>query len=79
MLRFTKGPWEQVMLNDGSTAFGMWNLPASFIGLIVAAILYRGMKESAFVNNLIVVIKVDDRAGVHRARASASSRRTTCS
>ena len=59
LLRFTKGPWEQVVLNDGvTTAFGLWNIPASFIGLIVAAILYRGMKESAFVNNLIVVIKV---------------------
>jgi APA family basic amino acid/polyamine antiporter len=33
-------------------------VPASFIGLTVAAILYRGMRESAFVNNLIVVIKV---------------------
>ena len=59
MLRFTKGPWEQVLLNDGvTTAFGLWNIPASFVGLVVAAILYRGMKESAFVNNLIVVIKV---------------------
>ncbi len=59
MLRLTKGPWEQVLLNDGVThAFGLWNLPASFIGLTVAAILYRGMRESAFVNNLIVVVKV---------------------
>ena len=59
LLRFTKGPWEQVLLNDGVTqAFGIWNIPASVIGLVVAAILYRGMKESAFVNNLIVVIKV---------------------
>jgi APA family basic amino acid/polyamine antiporter len=58
LLRLTKGPWEQVMLNDGTMAFGYWNVPASFIGLTVAAILYRGMRESAFVNNLIVVIKV---------------------
>jgi APA family basic amino acid/polyamine antiporter len=59
MLRFTKGPWEHVLLNDGVTqAFGLWNVPASFIGLLVAAILYRGMRESAFVNNLIVVVKV---------------------
>ncbi len=59
MLRFTKGPWEQVLLNDGVThAFGLWNIPASFIGLTVAAILYRGMRESASVNNFIVVIKV---------------------
>jgi len=39
-------------------AFGLWNIPASFIGLTVAAILYRGMRESATVNNFIVVIKV---------------------
>ncbi len=59
VLRFTKGPWEQVLLNDGVTqAFGIWNIPASFIGLVVAAILYRGMRESASVNNFIVVIKV---------------------
>ncbi len=59
LLRFTKGPWEQVLLNDGVTkAFGLWNLPASFIGLVVAAILYRGMRESASVNNFIVIIKV---------------------
>ena len=59
VLRFTKGPWEQVLLNDGVTqAFGIWNVPATFIGLLVAAILYRGMRESALVNNVIVVIKV---------------------
>ncbi|MGE5360854.1 MAG: APC family permease [Bacteroidales bacterium] len=59
MLRLTKGPWETVILNDGMTqAYGYWNLPASFIGLAVAAILYRGIKESAKVNNVIVVVKV---------------------
>ncbi len=58
MLMFTKGPWEQVTLADGSLANGYWNLPASFIAIVVSAILYRGIKESAFVNNLIVIVKV---------------------
>jgi basic amino acid/polyamine antiporter, APA family len=58
LVRFTKGPWEQVTLRDGSLVFGHWNVPATFIALLVASILYKGIKESATVNNLIVVIKV---------------------
>ena len=58
MIRFTKGPWELVTLNDGSQAFGLWNAPATFISLVLACVLYRGMRESALVNNLIVIIKV---------------------
>jgi APA family basic amino acid/polyamine antiporter len=57
-IRLTKSPWELVTLNDGSQVEGLWNLPASFIGILVAAILYRGIKESASVNNVIVVVKV---------------------
>lgn len=57
-VRFTKGPWEQVVLNDGTQAFGFWNIPATIVSLLTAAILYRGIKESAWVNNLIVVVKV---------------------
>jgi APA family basic amino acid/polyamine antiporter len=57
-IRLTKSPWETVVLNGGAEAPGMWNVPASFIGLLVALILYRGIKESAWVNNLIVVMKV---------------------
>ena len=58
MLRFTKGPWETVVLNNGLEVYGLWNIPASFIALAIAAILYRGIKESAFVNNIIVVVKI---------------------
>lgn len=54
----TKGPWETVTLNDGSIVHGIWNLPASFIPLVVSAVLYKGIKESAFVNNLIVLVKI---------------------
>ncbi len=58
VLQFTKGPWELVTLANGSQVHGIWNLPASAVALLVTAILYRGIKESAVVNNVIVVIKV---------------------
>ncbi len=58
LVRFTKGPWEKVALHDGSMVFGQWNVPATLISLFVASILYKGIKESATVNNLIVVTKV---------------------
>lgn len=58
MLVFTKGPWETVTLANGATANGVWNVPATIVGLFAAAVLFRGMKESAVVNNLIVVTKV---------------------
>lgn len=58
LMRFTKGPWEMVTLADGSQINGIWNLPASFIAFTLAFILVRGIKESATINNLIVVIKV---------------------
>jgi APA family basic amino acid/polyamine antiporter len=58
MIRLTKGPWEMVTLADGSQIQGLWNLPASFVALFVGVVLYRGIKESAFLNNLIVFIKL---------------------
>jgi APA family basic amino acid/polyamine antiporter len=58
IIRFTKGPWEMVTLGNGSQVHGLWNVPATLIALVVSAILYKGIKESASVNNVIVVIKV---------------------
>jgi len=58
MLLLTKGPWEQVTLNGGQVVNGYWNLPASVIALLVSYVLYRGIKESAFLNNIIVIVKV---------------------
>jgi basic amino acid/polyamine antiporter, APA family len=58
MVRLTKGPWEQVTLPSGVMADGLWNVPASFVALLSAAILYRGVREAAWVNNLIVMVKV---------------------
>ena len=58
LIRLTKGPWETVTLNGGEVVHGIWNVPASVIALVVASILYKGIKESASVNNIIVIIKV---------------------
>ena len=58
---FFRGPWEEVTVGVGEhahTVQGVFNLPASFIALACAAVLYRGIKESAWVNALIVVLKV---------------------
>jgi APA family basic amino acid/polyamine antiporter len=58
LMRFTKGPWETVPLFDGSIVHGIWNLPATLIALIMSAVLFRGIKESAKANNIIVFVKV---------------------
>ena len=58
MMRFTKGPWEMVTLIDGNQMQGIWNLPASMIALFVGMVLYKGIKESAVFNNIIVCVKV---------------------
>jgi APA family basic amino acid/polyamine antiporter len=41
-----------------ATAHGIMNIPALFIVLVLSLLLIRGMKESAFVNGLIVITKV---------------------
>jgi APA family basic amino acid/polyamine antiporter len=57
-IRLTKGPWEWVVLNDGTQVLGLWNLPATVISLFLAWVLYRGIQESALINNLIVLVKL---------------------
>ncbi|RVT99816.1 amino acid permease [Mucilaginibacter limnophilus] len=55
---FTMSPWETVTLADGNIVHGYFNLPAVFIIVCLSLLLIRGSKESAFVNNLLVVLKV---------------------
>jgi APA family basic amino acid/polyamine antiporter len=50
-------PFESTMVN-GETIHGIINLPAVFITVLMSLILIRGTKESARLNNLIVVLKV---------------------
>ena len=58
LMRLTKGPWEMVTLVDGSSVAGIWNLPATLISLFTSWVLFRGIKESATMNNVIVFVKV---------------------
>lgn len=58
ILYYTKGPWETVTLNSGQIAYGIWNLPATFIVIVVTAVLYRGISKSATFNTIIVIIKM---------------------
>jgi APA family basic amino acid/polyamine antiporter len=43
---------------DGTSVTAIFNLPAVVIALVVTALLVRGMRESATVNSVMVVIKV---------------------
>ncbi|MCD8741829.1 amino acid permease [Mucilaginibacter roseus] len=56
--QFTMSPWESVTLADGSIVNGYFNLPAVFIIVCLSLLLIRGTKESAFVNNILVILKV---------------------
>lgn len=56
---WSHSPFE--VLKDASgevVATGMMNIPALFIVFVLTMLLVRGMKESAFVNGLIVIAKV---------------------
>lgn len=51
-------PGMEIPLADGTTAVGIFNLPAFLIAIAVTALLIKGIKESASFNSVIVVIKV---------------------
>ncbi len=51
-------PGKVVQLADGGAITAVFNLPAALIIFAVTALLVIGVKESAFVNNIIVIIKL---------------------
>jgi basic amino acid/polyamine antiporter, APA family len=53
--QWVHSPWDRVS-PDGVT--GIMNIPAVFILALLSALLIRGTQQSAFVNSLIVVLKV---------------------
>ena len=53
---FLHNYWDQGPM--GEPIHGIMNLPAFCIILLIGALLYRGTKESAIVNNIIVTFKV---------------------
>src|SRR5690606_34938768 len=54
----TMSPFETATLLDGTVVSGMFNLPAVLIIVLMSFVLIRGTSESAFINGLIVAIKV---------------------
>ena len=52
--QWTHSPFE----HDPGGTYGIMNVPAMFILLLLTLLLIRGTKESAFVNGLIVILKV---------------------
>ena len=56
--QFMMTPFDTVTLTDGTIVNGMINLPAVFIVVVMSLVLIRGTSESAFVNAIIVVLKV---------------------
>jgi APA family basic amino acid/polyamine antiporter len=57
--QWTHSPFEHEIVNGVATGVnGTLNIPAVFILLMLSLLLIRGTRESAFVNSLIVVLKV---------------------
>ena len=54
----TMSPWDSATLADGTIINGMVNLPAVFIVVLMSLLLIKGTRESALVNNFIVLLKV---------------------
>jgi basic amino acid/polyamine antiporter, APA family len=57
-VQFVASPWQPVQLPDGTQAYGMINLPAVFVIVLISLVLMVGIKESARANGVIVIIKV---------------------
>ena len=51
-------PFDYVTCGDGSIVTGMMNVPAVLIVVLMSLLLMKGTRESAFVNNIIVALKV---------------------
>lgn len=56
--QWVASPWQPVHLPDGSKAFGIINLPALLIVMLMSGILIKGIRESAVLNAIIVFIKI---------------------
>ncbi len=57
-LALSAPPGTTIVLSDGSTATGFFNLPAFLISIAVTLLLIKGIKESASFNSIIVVVKI---------------------
>ena len=57
-LALSKGPFETITLENGSTVHGIINLPGVLIAIAVTILLIKGIKESASFNSIIVLVKI---------------------
>lgn len=55
---YTLSPFDTATLADGTVTHGMMNIPAVIIVVLMSLLLVKGTKESAFVNGLIVALKI---------------------
>jgi APA family basic amino acid/polyamine antiporter len=55
--RFMAAPGVLVTMADGTTVNGVFNVPATLIVLAVAALLIKGIRESASANTVLVIVK----------------------
>src|SRR5262245_923617 len=55
---WSHSPFEVLKVNGVVVDHGIMNIPALFIVLVLTLLLIRGIRESAFVNALIVITKV---------------------
>jgi len=51
-------PFDSIQVAGGEMVHGILNLPAVFIVIVMSLILIRGTSESAWVNGIIVILKV---------------------
>ena len=51
-------PFDSVQVDGGEMIHGILNLPAVFIVVVMSLVLIRGTSESAWVNGIIVILKV---------------------
>lgn len=52
------GPWDKVTMPDGTVVQGTFNLLAFVISLVITGLLVIGTSKSAFVNSILVAIKI---------------------
>lgn len=51
-------PWHPTKLSDGTLDYGVLNLPALLIVMAASLVLIRGIKESAVINAIFVILKL---------------------
>lgn len=56
--QFLMTPFDHFQSESGEIVFGIMNVPAVFIIVIMSLVLIRGTRQSSLVNNVIVVLKV---------------------